>query len=146
MSEDAEIKGVIPSYYGFLITGITQLREYWARKMYIEALDYALELTNFLPNKIKKEIAESKALIVKKLAGNIPENANTLYALQRAKDQNAYRIARQELEPFVDKMISLLDSNRLLTQQYGVPTRARSMKDFQMDIDVAKHRAEQGEN
>jgi len=145
MSEDAEIKGVIPSYYGFLITGITQLREYWAKKMFIEALDYAIELTVFLPNKVKNELAKERAEILIKLSNNSPTHANTLYGMQRARDRNAYRIAAKELEPFVDKIIRLLDNNRLLTQQYGVPTRARSMKDFQMDIDVAKHRAEQGE-
>jgi hypothetical protein len=140
MTEDAEIKAVIPSYYGFLITGITQLREYWARKMYTEALDYALELTNFLPTKIKEQLKEDKEKIITKLGTNSPINANTLYRVEMARSKQAYHIAARELEPFVDKIIRLLDQNHLLTEKYGVPTRARGMKDFQMTVDEAQFR------
>lgn len=145
MTENAEIKAVIPSYYGFLITGITQLREYWAKKMYIEALDYAMELTNFLPSKIKDELKEEKEKIRKKLLNNAPINTNSVYARERTRTKEIYQIAAKELEPFVDKIIRLLDQNHLLTEKYGVPTRERSMKDFQMDVDKARYDAEKGE-
>lgn len=145
MSVDAEIKGVIPSYYGFLITGLTQIREYWAKRMYVEGMEYALHFTTFLPRKIKKALSEEKQRITLKLTGNSKGRVHNFYELQKSRSKYAYMIAAQELEPYMDKMTTLLDENHLLTQQYGVPTKARSMKEFQMTVDHATYEAEKGE-
>jgi hypothetical protein len=116
MSDETEIRGVIPTYYGFLISGITQLREYWARKQHVEALYYAMELTTFLPNKIKEKIEPEKKRIQAKLLKNLPSSSSSIYAAQRDTNNIVYRISMIELEPFVDKIIRLLDENNLLTQ------------------------------
>lgn len=145
MNDDPEIKGVIPSYYGFLITGITAIREYWAKKQFVEAINYAMNLTTFLPNKIKKELIAEKEKIHREMSVNLRFNSNDITAARKAHDRLVFQVAAKELEPFMDKVISLLDQNNLLTQQYGVPTRSRSMKDFQMTVDHAQYEANKGE-
>lgn len=117
MNDDPEIKGVIPSYYGFLITGITAIREYWAKKQFVEAINYAMNLTTFLPNKIKKELIMDKKKIRRKMTAKFRSNNPYLEGVKIRRDKNTRDIAELELEPFMDKIISLLDKNNLLTQQ-----------------------------
>lgn len=114
-----EIKGVIPTYYGFLISGITQIREFWSKKQFTEALYYAMEITTFLPNKIKDKIEPERQRIQAKLLKNIPSSSSSIYSAQRDTNNIVYRISMIELEPFVDKIIRLLDENNLLTQDWG---------------------------
>ncbi len=130
MTEEREIKSVIPSYYSFIMTGLTELREIWAVKRYVDALYYALNLSTFLPTKLKQQIEEEKRKIQNQLktVESISENSYDK-AVEKAQWKTR-KIAIAELEPFVDKMIKLLDSENLLTQQYGIPTRKRELKNI----------------
>jgi hypothetical protein len=130
MTEEREIKSVIPSYYSFIMTGLTELREIWAVKRYVDALYYALNLSTFLPTKLKQQIEEDKGRIKKQLK-SIESTRENGYDKALEKTQwKTRKIAIDELEPFIDKMIQLLDSENLLTQQYGIPTRKRELKNI----------------
>jgi hypothetical protein len=128
MTEEKEIKSVIPSYYSFIMTGLTELREIWAVKRYVDALNYALNLSTFLPTKLKQQIAEDKQRIKEQLKSVESISENKYDKMIEKAQWKTRKIAIAELEPFVDKMIKLLDSENLLTQQYGIPTRKRDLK------------------
>ncbi len=130
MSEEREIKAAIPTYYSFIITGLTEIRELWAVGKTVRALKYAFLLSTFLPPSIKKEISPERVRVqnlIEKTYENKGYCFNTIWQYSEIALQ---KIANAEIEPFLDKFVNLLDNNNLLTQQYGVPTRKGSLENI----------------
>lgn len=141
MSEDAEIRGVIPNYYAFIIDKLNRIYDAEDKNNYPLALDRALKLTKFLPRKLKKEIVEDVKRIRQRLITEAKIDGYFLDSMLKERNKIVYNIAYQEEDKFMDKMTSLLDQEHLLTQSYGIPTRARSMGDIQRTVDVARYQS-----
>lgn len=139
MSEDAEIKGVIPNYYNLIIDKLNKIYEAWDNNNQTLALTRAMRLIPFLPRKIKKQIIQDKDNIQKQFDAI---SGTKGYNLSNAAELANYRIkmiAVKEVEPFINKLTDLLDQEHLLTQSYGIPTKARGMGDIQKTVDIARH-------
>ena len=139
MSEDAEIRGVIPNYYVFIMGRLNRIAELEDLNNLPLALDTALKAIKYLPRKLKKQIDPEKTRIQKRITSEAQtegyfENTNI-----RAINHILRQISREEEEAFVDKITTLLDAEHLLTQSYGVPTRARGMNDIQHTVDKARY-------
>lgn len=139
MSEDAEIKGVIPNYYNLIIDKLNKIYDAWDNDNTIQALDRTLKLIPFLPRKLKKELKTDKDEIRNALKTAKESNG---YNYQNAKEtqwKNVKDVATAKFEPLIDKLTNLLDESHLLTQSYGIPTRARGMGDIQRTVDIARY-------
>ena len=139
--EEPEIKSVYPSYYSLMIVGkLDGIYDAWDQNLYSKAMHRALKLIPFLPPRIKKRIQAEKQRIQQALLNTQKvigySYASTARLSQRATD----RIAYDTIESFVDKLTDLLDEAHLLTESYGVPTVSRGMKEFQLEVDLAKHK------
>ena len=102
------------------------------------ALDLALKLTVFLPRKLKFKINIEKDRINKRI-NSITITSYHRNLIDRELQRVAKRVANEELEAFVDKITTLLDENRMLTQSFGLPTISHSMKDLQSTVDKARY-------
>lgn len=126
MSEQPEIKGVIPTYYFIITDKLNKIYEAWDNNDPYLALERALKLVPFLPVKLKKEIAPEKERIRKLFQNSI--SGQDFNSVQLKSSLLRHNTASQEVEPFIDKLTTLLDDNHLLTLSYGVPTRTGSIQ------------------
>lgn len=140
MTENAEIKGVIPNYYSFIIDKLNRIANYEIERNYPMALHTALNLAKYLPRKLKNQLQPDITEITEKLA-NIKVSEYNQNALRKAMDTQIYKISKEAEPKLIDKITTLLDQEHLLTQSYGIPTKSRSMKDFQMTVDEAQYNA-----
>jgi glutathionyl-hydroquinone reductase len=115
MSEDAEIKSIIPNYYNLIIDKLNKIYDAWDKNLTNLALSRALKLIPFLPRKLKKQLNPEKTRISTELQNGI---------------KDIKKIAEKELEPLVDKITDNLDEAHLLTQNYGIPTRKSSIENI----------------
>jgi hypothetical protein len=143
MSEDAEIKGVIPNYYNLIIDKLNKIYEAWDNNNINIALFRTLKLIPFLPRKIKNQLNPERIRIQKDLDAISQTNGFNFSNAQEKVMYKVKTISIKEFEPLIDKVTSLLDQEHLLTQNYGIPTKSRSMKDLQLTVDTA--RQENGE-
>jgi hypothetical protein len=139
MSEDAEIRGVIPNYYAFIMGRLNRIAALEDAGNLTEALECAIQSTKYLPRKLKKQIDEEQKRITKRL--RTEAHSNEWFGNMRKKETAAIfqQIAEEEEEGFVDRITTLLDQEHLLTQSYGIPTKARSMGDIQKTVDTARY-------
>lgn len=128
MSQDAEIKGVIPNYYNLIIDKLNRIYEAWDQNNLSLALFRTLRLIPFLPRKLKNALKPDKD----RIEDQLKNSANTGgHDFDNATEKAMYRIrkvAQKEFEPLLDKLTSLLDESHLLTQSYGVPSRTGDIR------------------
>jgi hypothetical protein len=141
MSEDAEIKGVIPNYYVFIMGRLNRIAALEDIGNLPLALDCALKTVKYLPRKLKNQIIEEKKKIQKRIATEAKSTEYFCNTSKRDVEAKMRKIALDEEETFVDKITTLLDQEHLLTQNYGIPTKARGMGDIQRTVDTARHEA-----
>lgn len=142
MSEDAEIKNVIPPYYGLIIDKLNRIFFLWDEVQdEIAALQCAIRLVLFLPRKLKKQLETQTTEIQKELdkASN-GVGYNLIVANQRINNATSF-VAHKHLAKYVNTITNLLDQEHMLTQSYGIPTRARSMGDIQKTVDIARYQS-----
>jgi ribosomal protein L31E len=108
----------------------------------ILALDCALKAVKYLPRKLKNQLKEETLRIKNRINKEAQANSHFTGSLQKTIDRKKYQIANEEEEAFVDKITTFLDAEHLLTQNYGIPTKSRSMSDIQKTVDKARFDSE----
>lgn len=130
MSEEYEIKGVIPNYYAFIIDKLNRIAEAEIYHNYPQALHISLNLAKYLPRKLKQQIQPEKDRIENRLHKEAKVSGFFRDSMRRQASQLEIIIAKEEEPQFVDRITTLLDEAHLLTQSYGIPTRKAELKDL----------------
>jgi hypothetical protein len=143
MTENAEIRNVIPPYYGFIIDKLNRIFYLWDEAQNEAlALRCALRLTKFLPRKLKNQLREETDKIKTELEIASKGIGYNFQTANRNINQSLAIVAHKYLENYVNKLTDLLDQEHMLTQSYGIPTRSRGMGDIQRTVDQARYNTE----
>jgi Fe2+ transport system protein B len=139
MTEDAEIRGVIPNYYAFIMGRLNRIAALEDIDNLTLALDCALKSIKYLPRKLKNQIREEYERIQNRIKNEAQSSGYFSNTINKEIEKAMKRIALEEENNFVNKITTLLDQEHLLTQSYGIPTRSRSMGDIQKTVDQARY-------
>ena len=139
MSENSEIRGVIPNYYSFIVDKLNKIAEAENAFNYPLALHIAMNLTRYLPRKLKNQINPDVIRIRERQLRELRTSGYFQSSMNRQLHQKEHMIASQEEPVLIDKLTTLLDQEHLLTQSYGIPTRSKSMGDIQKTVDAARY-------
>lgn len=142
MSEDAEIRGVIPTYYSFIVEKLNRIYDAWDKNDFYSALLRSIRLVSFLPRKIKKQILPEKKRIELKLIQAQSIKGRDFNSTQMLLQQRVRQVAMEEVGNFVNLITEMLDQEGLLVMKHGVPTVARGMGDIQRTVDKARFEVE----
>jgi len=97
-------------YTFLLFKSLMGIQGAWNEGDYLYALSQACKLVTFLPNDIKDVLWSDKEVIQKDITSAYRSAASNFYSTQLVRNRKAKRVAMKYLEPFLDKMIRLLDS------------------------------------
>ena len=97
-------------YTFLLFKSLMGIQTAWNERDYLYALSQACKLVTFLPNDIKDVLWNDKEVIQKNITSAYRSTASNFYSTQLVRNRNAKKVAMKYLEPFLDKMIRLLDS------------------------------------
>ena len=96
-------------YTFFLFKSLAGIHEAWIENEFGEALSQACKLVVFLPNDIKDELWPEKESIKQEMNKAYRLQGMDFYTTQLRRNRVAKAVAFQRLEPFMDKMVRLLD-------------------------------------
>lgn len=115
--ERDEIRGVIKNYYGFFWSKVNLIFDAWNEGEPELALRRACFLVNFLPVALKDKLKEDVASITKELNTVYDLDGIDFYMTQVRRNSEAEYIALLRLQPFVDKMMRLVDKRNYYMEQ-----------------------------
>ena len=104
----------LPYYTAFLMDKVNKIYDAWDSEDITLALRRATRLVAFLPRKMKKEMLEDVEDIEKDMMKAYRVKGVDFHTDQLARNREARRVASLYLEPFVNKLIDLLDENHYL--------------------------------
>ena len=118
MSDKAEkeVRGVVPTYIGFLMGRIMQIWEAWDEGDPELALRRACRLYYFTVDKLKKELSNDVESIMKEMNQAYSLKGVDFFTTQLKRNHVARQIAVKRLPSLVDKIISLFDERDYLEQ------------------------------
>lgn len=118
-------------YTFFLFKGILGIYEAWNETEYEEAIKQALRLVVFLPTDIKEALWPKKQKIRKELNKAYRMQGVDFFTTHLVRNREARRVSAYYLEPFVDKMVRLLDEKGWLERG---ALRPKFMKDRKLSV------------
>jgi len=104
----------LPYYTAFLMDKVNKIYDAWDLENITLALRRATRLVAFLPRKMKKEMLEDVEDIEKAMMKAYRVKGVDFHTDQLARNREARRVASLYLEPFVNKLMDLLDENDYL--------------------------------
>jgi hypothetical protein len=104
----------LPYYTAFLMDKINKIYDAWDDDNQPLALRRALRLVTFLPKKMKTVLAEDVAEIEADMHQAYRMKGVDFHTNQLARNKTARSVATLYLEPFVDKLVDLLDEHDYL--------------------------------
>jgi len=104
----------LPYYTAFLMDKVNKIYDAWDLENITLALRRATRLVAFLPRKMKKQMLEDVEDIEKAMMKAYRVKGVDFHTDQLARNREARRVASLYLEPFVNKLIDLLDENHYL--------------------------------
>jgi len=97
-------------YTFFLFKSIAGIHESWINGDVRLALSEACKLVVFLPNDIKKALWSDRKQILHDLRWASGRTGSNFFTTQVVRNQQAKKVAYHYIEPFMDKMMRLLDA------------------------------------
>jgi len=104
----------LPYYTAFLMDKVNKIYDAWDLEDITLALRRATRLVAFLPRKMKKEMEADVEDIEKDMMKAYRVKGVDFHTDQLARNREARRVASLYLEPFVNKLMDLLDDNHYL--------------------------------
>ena len=111
-----EVRGVVPTYIGFLMGKINIIYDHWAEGDVESALRRTCLLYYFLVDKLKKELNEDVQKINKELLQAYNLQGTDFFTSQIMRSRKGRQIATARLPSLIDKMMSLFDGRDYLEQ------------------------------
>jgi len=96
-------------YTFLLFKSLMGIQTAWIENDFGEALSQACKLVTFLPNDIKDVLWSDKEKIQKNMNDIYGLKTHNFYSTHLVRNREANAYAHKCLEPFVDKMVRLLD-------------------------------------
>ena len=96
-------------YTFFLFKKLTDVYDAWDMDELVVSLERACRLVVFLPNDVKEALWVEREAIKKAMAKALSITKVDLFSSALARQNEARNVAFNHLEPFVDKMVRLLD-------------------------------------
>jgi len=104
-----EVRGVVPSYIGLLMGIIHQIWTAWDDEDLELGLKRACRLYYLMVDKLKEQLSDDVERITKEMNRAYRLQGVDFYTTQLKRNRVAKAVAFQRLEPFMDKMVRLLD-------------------------------------
>lgn len=114
IKEAEELKAVMRPYIAFLMDKVNKIYDAWDEGDLELALSRACRLVTFLPRAIKEQLRGDEKTITKYMNAAYGLETGIWYTTQLIQNRRTRQIAQLFLEPFVDKMIDLLDERGYL--------------------------------
>jgi len=108
-------------YTFFLFKSIAGIHESWINGDVMYALSQACKLVSFLPTDIKNALWEDKQKIQKDMNKASRQQGTNYFTSQVISSRELKRVAHHHIEPFVDKMVRLLDEKGWLERGAMMP-------------------------
>lgn len=113
---DKEVKGIVPTYIGFLMGKINIIYDEWADGDPESALRRTCLLYYFLVDELKKELNEDVQQINKEMLQAYQLQGSNFFTSQMMRNRRGREIATSKLPMLIGKMMSLFDSRDYLEQ------------------------------
>lgn len=113
---EKEVRGVVPTYIGFLMGRITEIWTVWDQGDVELALRRACRLYYFMVDKLKKELGHDVERIMKEMNQAYAVEGTDFFGTQLKRNRMARQIAAKNLPVLMDKIISLFDDRDYLEQ------------------------------
>jgi len=110
LSEQLDQTFLEKPYTGFLFKALYGIYEAWDEGDLRKALHRATRLIVFLPTDIKNALWPKRKSIVAEMNRAYGRNGVDWFTSQSVRNQSANRVAYRFLEPFVNQIVTLLDS------------------------------------
>lgn len=120
-------------YTFFLFKALSNIYAAWNEGDYLYALSQACKLVIFLPNDIKEVLWSDKETIQKDIGIARRSTDSNFFSTQIIRNRKAKTVAIHYLEPFLDKMVRLLDSKGWLERGAMRPRYPTTQK---LSVDV----------
>ena len=120
---EKEVRGVVPTYIGFLMGRIVQIWTAWDEDDLELALRRACRLYYFTVDQLKKELKPDVQSITKEMNHAYGLNGADFFTTHLIRNREARQIAIKRLPALMDKIISLFDQRDYLEQhKKAIPT------------------------